>query len=479
MGNVSLAAFTGRKGILSARGYVQPGPGTTHLIPTLHPSFIQRGQAKYSAAFIQDLQKAVTLAHDGLPVEFADYVVDPSPQDAYNWAKAYRDHGGRLAYDIETPTKPEDEDHIQDDEDPSYFIWRVGFSYQPHTALSIPWTPPYIPAIRLLLESPGEKVVWNAGFDNPRIRHNGVEINGLVHDGMIAWHVLHSDLPKSLRFVATFTCPWQPAWKHLSRARPGFYNGTDADVEARSMDVIERDLRATGLWRVYERDVLDLNPILVHMTTVGMPIAHEIRIDRAIKLAERQEAVMGRMEEAVPVTARRHTPEEGYVRDPDDIRGCVRIRVGVDVGRCSRCGVCSPGQQHLTRRTLPRPDTAGRRSADRYPNPCLGAAVRRAREDVERWARLDPFKPSRAQLLRYQGIMGRRVPMKWDRKLGKKKPTMDAKAIKSLMLDFPDDPLYKEILWYRVLDKIAGSYLGRPGEDVSLERGECENPRRI
>lgn len=69
--------------------------------------------------------------------------------------------------------------------------------------------------------------------------------------------------------------------------------------------------------------------------------------------------------------------------------------------------------------------------------------------------------------------------MKWDRTLGKKKPTMDAKAIKSLMLDFPDDPLYKEILWYRVLDKIAGSYLGRPGEDVSLERGECENPRRI
>ena len=46
MGNVPLAAFTGRKGILKERGYVGQGPGQTHLLPTVHPSFIQRGQSK-------------------------------------------------------------------------------------------------------------------------------------------------------------------------------------------------------------------------------------------------------------------------------------------------------------------------------------------------------------------------------------------------------------------------------------------------
>src|SRR3990167_7921645 len=62
MGNVALGAFTGRKGILALRGYVQGGPSGVHLVPTVHPSFIQRGQSKYSAAFIHDLQKAVELA---------------------------------------------------------------------------------------------------------------------------------------------------------------------------------------------------------------------------------------------------------------------------------------------------------------------------------------------------------------------------------------------------------------------------------
>src|SRR3990167_7055049 len=69
MGNVALAAFTGRKGILAARGYVAGGPNGTHLLPTVHPSFIQRGQSKYSAPFILDLQKAVELARFGLPAE--------------------------------------------------------------------------------------------------------------------------------------------------------------------------------------------------------------------------------------------------------------------------------------------------------------------------------------------------------------------------------------------------------------------------
>lgn len=456
MGNVPLAAFTGRKGILSVRGYIQPGPMDTHLVPTVHPSFIQRGQSKYSAAFIHDLQKAVELARSGIRCEPTDYLLDPLPARAYEWARGYRDQlhkrdvGGEplyLAYDIETPGKSEDEGSLDPDDDPTYTIWRIGFSYEPHRALSIPWEPPYFPAIKLLLEGDGDKVVWNGGFDNPRIRHNGVRINGLIHDGMIAWHVLHSDLPKGLGFVATFTCPFQPAWKHLSHARPAFYNATDADVELRSMIAIEAELRKTGLWDVYQRDVVDLDPVLRFMSDQGMPVDQEIRASNALVLAEKQRAVLALLEEGVPLAARRI--DHIYARTPANTdglltRGSTRIH-----RRCDRCGELNPTKPHF-------------RHLVKKSNPCDGAGVVEREEEVVEYYRLSDFKPSREQLISYQRALDRAVPMTRDKKTGKMKPTMDEKAIKGLIVKYPLDKLYGRVLEYRELDKLAGTYIGRP-----------------
>lgn len=472
MGNVAFGVLSGgKKQILKNRGYVVPGPDGTHLVPTVHPSFIQRGQSKYSAAFIHDIQKAVGLAETGLPPHFVDYLIDPSPRRAYEWAKQYRaellaNPEIRLAYDIETPGKGEDEGATEDDSDRTYHIWRIGFSYRPYEALTVPWTPEYIPAIRLLMESEGEKAVWNAGFDNPRIRHNGVGINGLVHDGMVAWHILHSDLPKGLGFVATFTCPYQPPWKHLSGSSPGFYNCTDADVELRSMIAIEEELRKTGLWDVYQRDVLDLEPILVHMTSSGMPIDQEVRLDRALQLAERQTETLAKIESLVPIAARRYGPKEGFKKEPEDTTDLIVINVEAEVKRCSKCRIVNPTKPHFTKKTIAYPGTAGRKKGERVNNPCFGGEVVTTTETVSRYARLEPFKPSREQLIRYQQVTNRTIPTKYDKKQGKSKQTMDEKAIKKLIGKYPLDPLYPLVLEYRELDKIAGTYIGRPAEGV-------------
>ena len=85
-------------------------------------------------------------------------------------------------------------------------------------------------------------------------------------------------------------------------------------------------------------------------------------------------------------------------------------------------------------------------------------------ELVGRWARLDPFKPSREQLMRYQGVMGRVIPTKWDKQEGRRKPTMDEKALRKLSGVFPDDPVYKGTLQLRSLGKLAGTYIGYPNE---------------
>jgi uracil-DNA glycosylase family 4 len=456
MGNVPLHAFTGRKGILSVRGYVANGDGF-HLVPTVHPSFIQRGQSKYSAPFIHDLQKAVELARDGMVFEQVQYELDPLPSVAYAWAKRYvhnleAGHVRYLAYDIETPYKGDDEGDLDADDDPTYFIERIGFSYAPHTALSIPWEGPYLPAIKLLLESGGEKVVWNAGFDNPRIRHNGVAINGLVHDGMVAWHVLHSDLPKGLGFVATFTCPYQPAWKHLSGSRPAFYNATDADVELRSMLAIEDELRRTGLWDVYEKDVLDLDPILTFMSGAGMPIDASIRATNAQILDEKLRFIKGELEGLIPMTARKI--EKVFVGVPKDTTGLL-TRPGRRVyPTCPQCGLQRPRKDHY-------------KVFKKKVNLCGGRESVPVEQQVTEYYRLGEFKPSREQLIRYQQVNNRTVPKTRDKKTGAYKPSMDEKAIKTLILKYPGDPVYNLVLEYRELDKLAGTYIGRPSGDVS------------
>lgn len=458
MGNVPLHALTGHKGILKARGYIQPGPHATHIIPTVHPSFIQRGQSKYSAAFINDIQKAVLLAERGLPVQPLDYTLDPSPLSALVWAKQYRaalesDPSLRLAYDIETPGKGADEGDLDEDDDPTYQIHRISFAYWEYMALSVPWSAAYIPAIKLLLGSTGEKVVWNLQFDNPRIRFNQVEIAGLVHDGMVAWHILHSDLPKGLGFVATFTCPWQPAWKHLSGSRPAFYNATDSDVELRSFLAIEADLKRTGLWSVYQSDVLDLDPILVHMHQKGMPVDLTIRMDRAVKVDTAIKRTLGEIGEIIPDSLRRYSPPNGYIRTPKDTTGLVTIRVNGASRRCSRCGLDGPKAAHF--KTYKRP------TPNRPQNPCSGEQVKISSKEVERFATLEPLKISRNLLIGYQNNLNRPIPTKWNKKLQKRTQTMDEKAIKSLMLKFVDDPLYPLVLEYRGMHKIQTSYIGK------------------
>jgi hypothetical protein len=459
MGNVATGLLTGREGILSIRGYVQGGPSRNHIIPTVSTAFIQRGQAKYSAAFIADLQKAVTLAADGLPPQVVSYVIDPSPLVAYAWAQDYRtallrDGTIRLAFDIETPGKGEDEDGLETDEhgtnDRTYHIFRIGFSYRGLDALSIPWEPAYFAAIRTLLESPGDKVVWNAGFDVPRVRRAGFPARGTIHDGMVAWHILHSDLPKKLGFVATFTCPWQPAWKHLSGSHPGFYNATDADVEWRSMEVISNELRRTGLWDVYQRDILDLEPILVHMTERGMPVDLSVREDRAQKLAVRIKQAQEIMVQAVPLAARKI--EKVFVKTPKDTTG-LYSRPGVRTSTvCSACGIEKPRKDHFKRFV-------------KKLNPCCDAEPRRCNVDVQEWYRLADFTPSRDQLIRYHQHLNRPLPMVYDKDLGRKKVSFGEKQIKELIIKYPHDGLYPAILEYRSIDKLAGTYVGRISQE--------------
>jgi len=456
MGQEAHMALGATRPVLESRGYTRPGPFTSHIIPTISPEFIMHGQAKYAAAFINDVQKAVTLAREGLPMVLEDYTLDPLPSEALKWAEEYRqalraDHTTSLAYDIETPDVGDDED--ERDEDRSYHILRISFAYRAHHALSVPWTGPYMAAIRLLLQSPGIKLDWNGSFDRPRVRASGMDLNGPLHDAMVAWHVLHSDLPKRLGFATTFLCPSQSEWKHLSHHRPAYYNAVDSDVTWRNMAAIKAAMQVRpGLWQAYVNDVVRLAPALHHMEHKGMLIDPDIRYDRACRLQRERVVVDGDLEKMVPRDARRVSPAQGFVRTPDQTDGMVKIELLHPVKRCDRCDVVNPLKPHF-------------RHLKKKVNPCDGAGVKVEEEVIERYANLVPWKPSREALIRYQVVLKRIVPHRFDRKTKTQKPSMDRKALNICIRRYPDDPFYLTVLKRRELSKLAGTYIGYPLTD--------------
>lgn len=446
---VGLQDAKNRKG---ARGYVfWSKVYQTWIIPTVDRTNILRGKTNLESVFIHDIQKAVSVAADGYSYdEPKDYLLDPTPAQLQAWLldfNAWADAGGgRLSTDIETPTKGDDEDDVELD-DPTYQILRIGFSYRSGYGLTLPWQAHYLPAIRHLVESRCDHLWWNGAYDIPRLRANGLPPGGNQVDAMIAWHMLHSDLPKSLNFVSTYCSPRQRMWKHEATGRPEFYNCADADVAGKNMVVIEQELRKADLWPLYEHHVLRLNPIRAEMSAAGMPIDPKIRLVSALKLAKRLGDVKRRMQAAVPQSAKRLSPVQGYVRPPADTTGMVQIEVDSFRTTCSACGLENPTAPHF-------------KEFKKKVNPCAGAKKVVAPCKVQRWANLEPFVPSLVAIQKYQAVM-HHEPV-WTGRGNDRKQTTDSKAITILIGRYPDDKLYPEIDAYRELDKLAGTYIGRP-----------------
>jgi hypothetical protein len=249
LGEYALRAFGVGFGIDYHRGYVSRNEWDGHYImPSYDPGWVVQGNWNYEAVLVHDLQRAEEITRKGYYPRWGKYLLDPTPADALRWVESQlADPHAYVSYDIETPDKGEREDKVE--ADASYKIIRVSFSMRPYTGMSVWWGGPYMAAIKAALENQHEKIGWNSKlFDDPRLRHNGVSLDGELHDGMTAWHVLHSDLDKGLGFVATFMCPEQPRWKHLGKVKgkEAFYNAVDSDVALRNTLRTFEELRRAG-----------------------------------------------------------------------------------------------------------------------------------------------------------------------------------------------------------------------------------------
>ena len=449
----------------------------TWSLATIHPSFILRGQTAWAQVLIYTLQRSVEIAREGYAYDIPDYTLDCTPAEALRWVEQFEAYYSQnpdlyLSCDIETPEKGANEEDLDLEDGSDYTILRCGYSYRDLHGLSIPWGGPYQMVHERLLRSQCQKVWWNGGYDIPRILSQGVTIDGASHDGMDAWHVLNSDLKKSLGFVTPFFRKRQRMWKHESSEKPAYYNCVDADVAGGNMRGTVELLKKHGMFGVYNEFICELDPVFSAMSRAGMPVDVSRRTESSKALIERRRIVRETLQTLVPDAIKPFSPKNGYVRTPANTEGLQQIVLnGVRKTVCSVCGIDAPKKSHFKERTAKVCPTCGGKWLKRHIktcsatepvvrsiNPCVGGSATERLEGETRWAKVLPFIPSTKGIMRYQEW--NKHPLVFTGRGDDRKATTDEKAIKKLIGKYPDHKFYQLCLEDRELTKLLGTYIG-------------------
>ncbi len=316
-------------------------------------------------------------------------------------------------------------------------------------------------------------------YDQPRIINQSIIINGTSHDGMDAWHILNSDLKKSLNFVTPWFRKRLKMWKHLSSSTPAFYNAVDADAAGSNLRGIIELLKRHDMYKVYQEFVLELDPVFSAMTRAGMPIDRKKRIESAKFLTNKRKDVLEKIDELVPEYIKPCQPKAGYKKVPKDTTGLTEVVFNGLLNKyCSHCGQLAPPKSHFKPKlvkscsqcggkwTASHSKTGKRKQnpcegaefSESETNPCIGASIVEKMEGEKRWARVLPFVPSQVGILKYQAYM--KHPAITVGKGADKKATTNEKAIKKLMGKYPADKLYPTILEFRELQTLVTRYIG-------------------
>lgn len=409
-----------------------------------HPAYLLRGKTHLWPVVQFVFKRALEVANDGLVLENPDYLLDPEPAIFDQWIAGYlktlvNDPENPLGYDIETPykKKTKDEEELKKEEDADHTILRIAFSYwangQTYTT-SIKWSAEYMAGIERLFKEAKFVQGWNStNYDFPRVSRH-VHVGGIDLDGMVAWHILNTSLPKSLCFVTPYIVQNTLIWKHLSESQPAFYSAKDADMAVRNYRRIKQDLIAANLWHVFENHVIKINAVLKYMTGIGILLDTVARKLAEDKLQTLLDGIEVSMEEAVPQEARKF---KIFKKTPKVITAdMVEVVKDFPVKYCEKCGVEKP-----TNKT--------------HKKLCDGQATI-LNEPFSVWAKPLEFKVSKLGMTNYQKALRHQAII--SRK--ERKVTFDADAITMLIKKYPKDPLYPRILEHRKIQKLLSTYIG-------------------
>lgn len=326
-----LTGLEGEKlGITNVRGYVFQSSRYPDIlvVPTLHPSYIRRGNANLMPVLLFDFIKAQNIAlgkginHILDPLNSQEtflYKTSPTIGDAISFLNTIKFNPSLLiAYDIETKESiGKEEDEL---EEYGKEITQIQFSIAKNTGIAFPWQEPFISISRSILATNNPKVGWNNwDFDDPILRDKGMEINGRIDDGMWMWHHWQADMPRGLQFVSSFYNFPYP-WKHLAGLNLSFYGVADVDSLHYIYEPLVNQLKERDLWRGYERYVRELKPVLGRISSRGIPINIEKRDKFKEEIDLRHKEIAEELKELIPEELNGIHPAKGYKNLPAPIR---------------------------------------------------------------------------------------------------------------------------------------------------------------
>lgn len=205
VGNVALAALTGRWGILKWRGSLLKSlQGDRHVIPIIHPSACIKGSSEFSHLVVTDLKKVKYYVERNFELKKRDTLTQPTYAEAMQFLELCYSKGMEgqpIAFDIEIK-------HLE--------LNCFSLAFSPSVGMSIPlegpkgayFTPPQEMEIlkalaKILTSTTIKKVGQNIIFDSHfMLRKFGIRTTNF-DDTMVAHHTLLPQLPKGLDMITS------------------------------------------------------------------------------------------------------------------------------------------------------------------------------------------------------------------------------------------------------------------------------------
>jgi DNA polymerase len=471
------------------------------VVPTYHPSFLQRGATNLIGTVLWDLRRAEEARDGGRPVSAHSLVIDPPVAWFTAWvdqvvAARQQDPGAYpLSSDIETPDKAggQDEGEITAD-DVSYQLLRHNLACHPDEGVTVPHAGPYLDQLKRLYGSPGHIWMWNREYDFARQVHAGLmreEDSGKVVDLMWLAHFLQSDLPRGLGFWAPFYSDYGP-WKHTADEAPAQYGAVDGLQTHRVGFGVVGDLVSQGQYAMALRHTHTLlSAVLRPAQLVGLQVNRERLLVFKEELGQKARERLATLQTCVPEALAPLTPKQGFIRPP--AAAVLHVKASAFTQKGTRrkgkptadlkqelyakafvvekivlrevlvCGTC--GAVEVQRRHRCADPAAAAGAAD---PPRLDLAV----ASVRRWYWQEPFNPdSVVQVLAY--IKHRKHTPGRARKTQSDAST-NREALERLART-TRDPFYQALLDYRAIGKVKGTYV--EGTERRLDEQDRLHPQ--
>lgn len=478
------------------------------VVPTFHPSFLQRGATNLIGTVLWDMRQAETARDTGPPKDPGTLIIDPPLEWFTAWvdqvvaARTQDPAAYPISSDIETPDKAGGKSEGElTTEDRSFQIIRQNVACHPDEGITVPEAEGYRDQLRRLYASPGDLWQWNREYDFIRQVTTGslTEADSpRVVDLMWYAKVLQSDVPLGLGFWAPFYSTFGP-WKHRAQSDPGYYAAADAMQNHRIGFGLIRDLIATGQYRIAERHTHRLKTrVLRPAQLVGVKINRQRLEIFKQSLAEKARSSIGAIQLVVPESICPLTPKGGLVHRPladvlhakataftrkgkpragrpvteikQELYAKARLLDRIilkEVWTCTTCGGVDLDRRHRcpspegVRADPDGPDGAGGRG------PQLVLAV----ASVTRYFWQEPFNPdSWQQVLAYIKAKKHKPGRSKKSKGGE---STDRETLLRLSRTTAD-PFYAHLLDYRAVVKVKGTYV--EGTERRLDEDDRLHP---